>query len=79
MKALVGLLMGMGFVGVLIGAGVAILSIVATVYGIVLAFKASILLGIVVFFVEPSPFIIGIVMLLFHKNLAQMLIEFLTK
>lgn len=48
-----------------------------TVYGLYLAFSASILLGIVVLVVEPSPAIIGLVMLFFEKNLAQALIDYL--
>lgn len=50
-----------------------------TVYGLYLAFSASILLGILVLFLEPSPFVIGFVMICFEKNLAQMLLDFLTK
>lgn len=48
-----------------------------TVYGLYLAFSASILLGLVVLVVEPSPAIIGLVMLFFEKNLAQALIDYL--
>lgn len=50
-----------------------------SLYGIYLAFSASVLLGIVVFLVEPSPAVIGLVMLFFHKDLAQMIMDFLSK
>lgn len=53
--------------------------IFCTVYGLYLAFSASILLGVVVLIVEPSPLVIGTVMLLFHKNLAQLIIDYLSK
>lgn len=55
------------------------LGIICTLYGLYLAFSASIVLGIIVFIVEPSPFIIGAVMLFFDKNLAQMIVDFLNK
>jgi prepilin-type N-terminal cleavage/methylation domain-containing protein len=41
-----------------------------SIYGLVLAFKASILLGIIAFIVEPSPFVFGICGL-FGKNLPE--------
>ena len=53
--------------------------IIASIYGIYLAFSASIILGIVVLFIEPMPLIIGLVMLICHKDLALMIVQFLTK
>ena len=79
MKALYGLMAGMGIIGILLYFGVCLGLIGAAIYGLYLAFSASILLGILVLFVQPSPLIIGLVALFFHKNLAQMLIDFLTK
>lgn len=79
MKAFTGLFVGMGLIGIVLYVGIILGLLATTIYGLYLAFSASILLGVIVFFVEPSPFLIGIVMLCFHKNLAQMLIEFLTK
>lgn len=77
MKKIFGLLAGMGALGIvcyfLFGA------IGLFLYGIYLAFSASILLGVVVLFVEPSPFVIGAVMFFFHKDLAQALMDFLNK
>lgn len=54
-------------------------SFVVSIYGLYLAFSASIILGLVVLFVEPSPFILGLVMLIWDKDLAQGLIDFLSK
>lgn len=48
-------------------------------YGLYLSFSASIILGIVVLFVEPVPLIIGLFMVFLHKNLAQEFMYFLTK
>ena len=79
MKAINGALLSMGLVGIVLYIGVVLGLLATTVYGLYLAFSASILLGFIVLFVEPSPFLIGIVMLCFHKNLAQMLMDFLTK
>lgn len=58
----------------------AVLGLVATVvgvsaYGIYLAFSASVLLGVVVLFVEPLPFVIGIVWLLTGTDIAQRILE----
>ncbi len=79
MKAISAMLLSMGIVGI----GLYFLLVVGiigiTIYGLYLAFSASVILGIIVFFVEPSPFLIGLVMILCHKNLAQMLVDFLTK
>ena len=79
MKALMGALAGMGILGVLLMVGIWAGLILSTVYGLYLAFSASIILGIIVLLVEPSPLIIGLVMFFFHKNLAQMLLDFLNK
>lgn len=79
MKSLMRALAGMGIVGVLIMLAIVATLFFSTLYGLYLAFSASILLGIVVFLVEPSPLIIGLVMLFFHKNLAEMLITWLNQ
>lgn len=72
-------LLSMGIVGMFIFVAIWVMAIISTVYGIYLAFSASIILGFVVLLVEPSPLIIGLVMMFFHKNLAQMLLDFLNK
>ena len=79
MKALFGLLVSLGVVGYLLILAWVVFAVVASTYGLYLAFSASIVLGILVFIVEPSPLVIGIVAMFFHKDLAQMLVDFLTK
>jgi hypothetical protein len=44
-------------------------------YGLVLAFKASILLGFLCLFVEPSPLIFGLAMLIGGVNIPQKIVE----
>lgn len=76
MRAIGNVVGGLGMVGFV---GLALFSMGMTVYGLYLAFSASVILGLFVFMIEPSPFLIGLAMFFFHKNLAQMLIDFLTK
>ncbi len=76
---LIAALAGMGLIGVVLAIAIAFFAIGLTLYGLWLAFSASIILGIIVLFVEPSPFIIGAVMFFWDKNLAQMLIDFLNQ
>ncbi len=72
-------LAGFGFAGmilaVILTVSFALFGLVASVYGIVLAFKASIVLGLVVLVVEPTPFIIGAVYLLTGTDLAQRVVQ----
>ena len=75
----IGGLAGVGFLGAIGIILLALLPLIASIYGLYLAFSASILLGVVVLLVEPSPLIIGLVMLFFQKNLAQMIMDFLNK
>ena len=79
MKALYVALASIPVIGTLLVVALLILGFVCTIYGLYLAFSASIILGIIVFVVEQSPFIIGIVMMFFDKNLAQMIVDFLSK
>lgn len=72
-------LLAIPVIGVFLVLGLWALGIICTLYGLYLAFSASIILGIIVLIVEPSPFIIGAVMLFFDKNLAQMIVDFLNK
>lgn len=64
---------------VLLIAGLALGTLFCTLYGLFLAFSASVILGIIALLVEPSPFIIGLVMVLFQKNLAELIMAFLNK
>jgi len=34
-----------------------------SIYGLILAFKASVILGVIALIVEPSPFVIGVIAL----------------
>lgn len=66
-------------VGVMVlGLLMLVIFLAITVHGLVLAFSASILLGIVVLIVEPAPFIIGLVYWVGGIDLAQRLVEFFT-
>ena len=48
-----------------------------TLYGIYLGFCASIILGIIMIFLEPSGLVVGAVYVFFGKDLAAMLIQWL--
>lgn len=79
MKALMTALLGFGLLGVLFAVFLWAGLLAATFYGLYLAFSASMILGIIVLLIEPSPLIIGLVMWFFDKNLAQILVDFLNK
>ena len=79
MKALVGFLLSLGVIGYLMIFAWVIFCLCMAIYGLYLAFSASILLGIVALIVEPSPLVIGLVMFFFHKNLAQVIMDYLNK
>lgn len=49
------------------------------IYGLVLAFSASVVLGVLALFIQPSPLIFGICMFFFQKNLPEMIIQWLHK
>lgn len=42
-----------------------------SIYGLILAFQAGIVLGVLVFIVEPAPFILGLIALFGHADVAQ--------
>lgn len=46
-------------------------------YGLYLAFSASILLGIIVFFAEPSPLVIALVAIFWKVNLPEKILAWL--
>lgn len=73
---LMGLILSIPVVGVLLFFAIWAFLLGMTIYGLYLAFSASIILGIIVFVAEPSPLIIGLVMFFFNKDLAQMLVGF---
>ena len=47
-----------------------------SLYGIYLAFSASIVLGILVLISSPSPFIIGLLIIFFNFNLPQIVVDY---
>ena len=70
---------GLGALGGLIIFLLAFFSIAMSIYGLYLAFSASIVLGILAFLIEPSPLVFGLVMFFFDKNLPQMIVDFLNR
>jgi hypothetical protein len=48
-----------------------------SVYGAILAFKANVVLGFIVLFVEPAPFLLGILGMLGHPEIAHRVAMFL--
>jgi len=68
MKIILGLL--------LIATVIAVMS--ASIHGLILAFSASIILGIIVLIIEPMPLIFGAVYWLTGVDLAQKIIDALT-
>lgn len=77
MKGLSVFFSSLGIVGALAGMCLLLFSAGLTIYGIYLAFSASIILGIVCLFLEPSPLIFGIAMFFFDKNLPELLMQWL--
>jgi hypothetical protein len=77
------ILLSLGAIGtilyVLICFGMLGLTFFGSIYGLYLAFSASVLLGVLCIFIQPSPLVIGLVMLFFHKNVAQMIMDALSK
>jgi hypothetical protein len=64
-------------IGILTWACMAIGSIGLSIYGLVLAFQASTVLGVLVFIVEPSPLIIGLVAFFGRHDVAYQLAHWL--
>ncbi len=75
MQAVKGMLAGFGILGVLIYLGLIGTVLVSSIVGLYLAFSASILLGIIVLLVEPSPLVIGLVYLFTGTDLAEKLVN----
>lgn len=70
---------GLGVVGGVLGICLMLFMFGMSIYGLYLAFSASIILGIIAFFVEPSPLIFGLIMFFFDKNIPELIVEWLTK
>lgn len=72
MKILVLLFGSMGLFGLLFGLLLlAFGPVLLSIYGLVLAFKASIVLGVLALFLEPSPFILGLLGIFGHPEVAH--------
>ena len=65
----------MAYVIIGIYAALGITALVATIHGLVLAFSASVLLGVIVLICEPSPLFIGLAYWFFGANLAEMIMK----
>ena len=77
MKAVSAALGGMGLLGGLLVIALAVLAFGLSIYGIILAFSASIILGILCLFLEPSPLVFGAAMFFFDKNLPEAIMNYL--
>lgn len=77
-KSLYAGLAGLGVIGIVLFVAICMIPIIASIYGIILAFKASILLGVVALFVEPAPFVFGIVMMFGGINLPERIVAWVT-
>lgn len=72
-------LASLGGIGILLAVLMAFGVIGLSLYGLVLAFSASIILGVVTLFVEPLPLVIGLVKVFAHIDLAHRIVEFFNK
>jgi hypothetical protein len=77
--ALITGLASLGAIGIVLAVMLALGLVASAIVGIYLAFSASIILGIIVLLVEPLPLLIGLVYLLAHVDLAQKIVEFISK
>lgn len=68
MKTLVAFFGGLGILGI---CALVFLPLIASIYGLILAFHASIILGVLVLLVEPSPLILGALAFFGHPEVAQ--------
>jgi len=76
-KAITAFFGGMGLFGALAVIGLAFFSLGLSLYGLYLAFSASIILGLFCLFLEPSPLVFGVAMFFFDKNLPELIINWL--
>lgn len=74
-KGLYGALAGLGVLGIVLFVAICFIPVIAAIYGVVLAFKASIVLGILSLFVEPAFMIYGLVMLFGGVNIPEQIME----
>ena len=56
---------------------VALFAVGMSIYGLILAFSASILLGIVTLILEPLPLVFGLAQFFFDKNIPEYIMQWL--
>lgn len=78
-KGLYKFLAGLGVVGIVLFIMVCFVPVVASVYGLVLAFKASLVLGLLSFLIEPSFVVYGLVMLFGGVNLPERIVAWFNR
>lgn len=69
---------GFGITAWIISLFIGIAALVLTIKGLILAFSASILVGIIVLIVEPLPLIIGLVYMCNGTDLAQKILQLIS-
>lgn len=74
MKALFAGLAGFGILGILV---LVFMPLALSIYGLYLAFSASIVLGFLALIIEPSPFILGVLALFGHPEVAQKIVTWI--
>ena len=72
-------LMGLGAIWMLVVIAVGLIGAVAWVHGIILAFSASVVLGIVCIFLEVPFVIFGLVYWFTGNDLAQQIVEYFSR
>lgn len=73
MRGLLGLIVVLGALVLAFGA------IGLSIYGLVLAFQASVILGLLALFIEPFPLVFGVAMFFFSTNIPQLIMEMVNK
>jgi hypothetical protein len=68
MKALIASVAGLGVLGILC---LIFVPMILSVYGLYLAFSASIILGVLAILIEPSPFVLGLLAVFGHAEVAH--------
>ncbi len=64
-----------GMSALLAAVGFAAFLFYLVIHGLIISYKASVLLAVIVFFVEPAPLVIGGMDFFFDVNLAQQIVE----
>ena len=77
-KPLISIAGGFGVVGFVAIICLVLFSISVSLYGLYLAFSASIILGFLALMVEPSPLVFGLAMLFFENNIPETIVNYLS-